>query len=87
LVLFGGDPDSHGLPVDADILLTQRAATLREHRGQVAFPGGSTDDGDDGPITTALREAQEETGLDPAGVEPIATLDSIFVPPSRFNVT
>ncbi|MEV6772614.1 CoA pyrophosphatase [Nocardia sp. NPDC051030] len=92
LVLFGGSPESDpraqgGLPDDADVLLTQRAATLRTHSGQVAFPGGGVEPGDDFPIGTALREAQEETGLDPASVEPIAVLPKIFVPPSRFDVT
>ncbi|MEV6068651.1 CoA pyrophosphatase [Nocardia sp. NPDC052001] len=92
LVLFSGDetvdPNAlGGLPADADVLLTQRAATMRTHSGQVAFPGGGVEPGDDGPIGTALREAQEETGLDPAGVEPIAVLPKIFVPPSRFDVT
>ncbi|MGV8874808.1 MAG: NUDIX hydrolase [Rhodococcus sp. (in: high G+C Gram-positive bacteria)] len=91
LVLFGGpaaaDPTaSGGLPADADVLLTQRAATLRDHSGQIAFPGGATDPGDDGPVGTALREAQEETGLDPAGVVPLATMPGIYVPPSRFDV-
>ncbi|MFI8567603.1 NUDIX hydrolase [Rhodococcus sp. NPDC078407] len=91
LVLFGGtpvvDPSSPGgLPADADVLLTQRASTLRDHSGQIAFPGGATDPGDDGPIGTALREAQEETGLDPAGVLPLATMPGIYVPPSRFDV-
>lgn len=92
LVLFGGSPDADpgargGLPADADVLLTQRAATLRQHRGQVAFPGGGVEPGDDGPVGTALREAREETGLDPVGVEPFAVLPKIFVPPSRFDVT
>lgn len=92
LVLFGGsaspDPQARGgLPTDADVLLTQRAATLREHGGQVAFPGGGADPGDDGPVGTALREAEEETGLDPTGVEPLVLLPTIYVPPSRFNVT
>lgn len=91
LVLFGGpataDPGSSGgLPAEADVLLTQRASTLRDHSGQIAFPGGATDPGDDGPIGTALREAQEETGLDPAGVVPLTTMPGIFVPPSRFDV-
>ncbi|MCX4093641.1 NUDIX hydrolase [Nocardia sp. alder85J] len=92
LVLFGGGPADDaaapgGLPADADVLLTQRAATLRQHSGQVAFPGGGVEAGDDGPIATALREAQEETGLEPAGVQPLAVLPKIFVPVSGFDVT
>lgn len=91
LVLFGGSEDADptaqgGVPADADVLLTQRAATLRQHSGQVAFPGGATDPEDDSPVATALREAVEETGLDPGGVEPLATLPGIYVPPSRFDV-
>jgi 8-oxo-dGTP pyrophosphatase MutT (NUDIX family) len=92
LVLFGGSAESDpgapgGLPPDADVLLTQRAETLRQHRGQVAFPGGGVEPGDDGPIDTALREAWEETGVDRDGVQPLAVLSPIFVPPSRFDVT
>ncbi|WP_433734398.1 NUDIX hydrolase [Nocardia sp. CA-129566] len=92
LVLFSGspepDPDAPGgLPGDADVLLTQRASTMRQHRGQVAFPGGAVDPGDSGPIDTALREACEETGLARDGVEPFAVLPKLFVPPSRFDVT
>nr|WP_239003600.1 CoA pyrophosphatase [Nocardia panacis] len=92
LVLFGGaaqaDPTAPGgLPADATVLLTQRAASLRQHRGQVAFPGGAVDPEDNGPIDTALREANEETGLDRTGVEPLAVLPKLFVPPSHFDVT
>jgi 8-oxo-dGTP pyrophosphatase MutT (NUDIX family) len=50
------------------VLLTRRADTLRRHTGQVAFPGGRCDPGET-PWETALREAQEEIGLDPALVE------------------
>ncbi|WP_063059237.1 NUDIX hydrolase [Nocardia sienata] len=92
LVLFAGDPAGDptaagGLPADADVLLTQRATTMRQHRGQVAFPGGAADPGDDGPVDTALREAWEETGLDRTGVQPITTLPKVYVPVSRFDVT
>ncbi|MEV0947364.1 CoA pyrophosphatase [Rhodococcus sp. NPDC049939] len=92
LILFGGPFESDplmagGLPASADVLLTQRASTMRQHGGQVAFPGGASDPGDEGPIATALREAQEETGLDPSGVRPVAVLDEIFIPPSGFDVT
>jgi 8-oxo-dGTP pyrophosphatase MutT (NUDIX family) len=91
-VLFSGSPEPDpnapgGLPADADVLLTQRASTMRQHRGQVAFPGGEVDPGDTGPIDTALREAGEETGLEREGVEPLAVLPKLFVPPSRFDVT
>ncbi|RBO84187.1 NUDIX hydrolase [Nocardia puris] len=92
LVLFSGAPEDDpaapgGVPHDADVLLTQRASTMRQHSGQVAFPGGAVDPGDDGPIDTALREACEETGLIPEHVEPLAVLPKLFVPPSGFDVT
>lgn len=70
-----------------DVLLTERAPTLRAHAGQVSFPGGRIDPGDDGPVAAALREAEEETGLDPAGVEPLAVLPELFIPPTGFLVT
>lgn len=62
---------------DLDVLLLARAPTLRSHPGQVAFPGGRVDPGDDGPVATAIREAQEETGLDPAGVEVLGMLENV----------
>ncbi|MEU8897615.1 CoA pyrophosphatase [Nocardia sp. NPDC048505] len=89
LVLFSGAAEAgpRALPEDADVLLTQRATTLRQHRGQVAFPGGAVDPGDQGPIDTALREACEETGVRREDVQPLAVLPKLFVPPSRFDVT
>ena len=68
LVLFSGPQEapSDGLPDDADLLVTVRASTLRHHAGQAAFPGGATDPDDAGPVSTALREAREETGIDAA---------------------
>lgn len=70
-----------------DVLLTERAATLRAHAGQVSFPGGTIDPGDDGPVGAALREAREETGLDPDGVVPLAVLPELLIPPTGFLVT
>ena len=89
LVLFSGPHVDHppgGVPVDADLLLTVRASSLRHHAGQAAFPGGAADSGDIGPVATALREAQEETGIDPGRLHPLATLERMFIPPSGFHV-
>ncbi len=88
LVLFSGSPNSPRgeLPDDADLLVTVRAASLRHHAGQAAFPGGATDPGDTGPVFTALREANEETGIDTARLQPLATLERMFIPPSGFHV-
>jgi 8-oxo-dGTP pyrophosphatase MutT (NUDIX family) len=70
-----------------DLLLTERAHDMRSHPGQVSFPGGAIDDTDPTPEAAALREAEEETGLDPAGVEVFATLPELWLPPSNFAVT
>jgi 8-oxo-dGTP pyrophosphatase MutT (NUDIX family) len=88
LVLFSGAPDAPAgaLPDDADLLVTVRAATLRHHAGQAAFPGGASDPEDDGPVATAFREANEETGIDTRRLRPLATLERMFIPPSNFHV-
>ena len=57
------------------VLLTQRTQHLPDHAGQIAFPGGKIDAGDETPLAAALREAQEEIGLAARHVEPIGYLD------------
>ncbi|WP_372481866.1 NUDIX hydrolase [Streptomyces fuscigenes] len=86
LVLFG--EGEHG----PELLLTERASSLRSHAGQPSFPGGALDpdDGDpatDGPLRAALREAWEETGLDPSGVQIFGVLPRLYIPVSGFVVT
>ncbi|MBA3233999.1 MAG: CoA pyrophosphatase [Propionibacteriales bacterium] len=85
LVLFGGDADSTG--ERRDVLLLERAHDMRSHAGQVAFPGGAQDRDDVDEIAAALREAQEETNLDPDGVEVLAALPPLWLPPSNFAVS
>jgi 8-oxo-dGTP pyrophosphatase MutT (NUDIX family) len=81
LILFGEGPDG------PDVLLIQRAETLNSHAGQPAFPGGGADPGDGGPAGTALREAAEEVGVDPAGVRVLALLPDLHIPVSGYDVT
>lgn len=82
LVLFG----EHA-PDDPDVLLLQRAADMRTHAGQPAFPGGAADPDDTDATATALREAGEEVGLDPASVAVQAWLPRLWIPVSDFVVT
>jgi 8-oxo-dGTP pyrophosphatase MutT (NUDIX family) len=82
LILFG--PNAGG---GEDVVLTERSHSMRSHAGQVSFPGGAIDPGDSGPVSAALREAQEEVGLDPAGVQVVAELPALYLPPSNFVVT
>jgi 8-oxo-dGTP pyrophosphatase MutT (NUDIX family) len=86
LVLFGEGADG------PELLLMERSGTLRSHAGQPAFPGGALDpeDGDPattGPLRAALREAEEETGLDPSGVQVFGALPRLYIPVSGFVVT
>jgi 8-oxo-dGTP pyrophosphatase MutT (NUDIX family) len=60
---------------EPSVLLTQRAAHLSDHGGQISFPGGKIDATDASPLASALREAQEEIGLDPGHIEPLGYLD------------
>jgi len=72
---------------DLDVLLQRRAPTLSSHPGQVSFPGGRAEPDDADVVATALREAEEETGLDPAGVEILGMLPQVSLPVSNFMVT
>ncbi|WP_372497985.1 NUDIX hydrolase [Sinomonas terrae] len=74
-------------PADLDVLLLERSPTLGSHPGQVAFPGGSRDPGDASIVDCALREAVEETGLDPTGVDVLAELPALGLGVSGFLVT
>jgi 8-oxo-dGTP pyrophosphatase MutT (NUDIX family) len=80
LILFGDGPDG------PDLLFIQRSEGLRLHAGQPAFPGGAIDAGDGGPVAAALREAVEEVGLDPGGVDVVGTLPEVFIPRTGFRV-
>src|SRR5262245_13900182 len=84
LLLFVDGPDRD--LESGRLLLTERAHHMRSHPGQVSFPGGSIDLGET-PVQAALRETQEETGVDPAGVEVFGELPELWLPPSNFSVT
>jgi 8-oxo-dGTP pyrophosphatase MutT (NUDIX family) len=74
-------------PGEPDLLVLQRAATMRNHAGQPAFPGGAADPEDRDLAATALREANEEVGLDPSSATVLAMLPKLWIPVSRFVVT
>ncbi|MBF8193468.1 CoA pyrophosphatase [Nonomuraea sp. K274] len=81
LMLFGEGP------LGPDVLLIQRSTRGRRHAGQPAFPGGGVDPEDGGPVEAALREAEEETGLDPAGVDVLCTMSELYLSYSDNRVT
>ncbi len=76
LLLF--DARDPGLP----LLFAQRTEHLRHHAGQIGFPGGGTEPGDAGVVATALREAEEETGLPPGASEVLGLLPPFLTAPS-----
>lgn len=63
-------------PDEPAVLLTERASSLRDHSGQIAFPGGKMDEADSSPLETALREAEEEIGLERCHVRALGYLDA-----------
>lgn len=96
LLLFGvlddidssATPDvSSRVPADLDVLLVKRASSLNNHPGQVSFPGGGIDPEDASPEAAALREAVEETGLNPDGVEILGPLTQVGLTLTKFLVT
>jgi len=81
LVLLIDGPDG------VQVLLTERASDLRSYPGQVTFPGGKKDPTDADPTATALREAREEVGLDPASVHILGSLPTTVDPKGKSTVT
>lgn len=81
LILFG---DAGPGP---DVLLVQRSNSLRRHAGQPAFPGGVIDAEDDGPVGAALREAAEEAGVEPGGVDVVSLLPDLYISRTGYRVS
>jgi 8-oxo-dGTP pyrophosphatase MutT (NUDIX family) len=88
LVALFEEDAGDGLGPDTHVFLTKRPDTMPSHQGEIAFPGGKLDEALDTSLRdAALREAQEEIGLDPAVVEVIAELDSMVTVMGRFVLT
>lgn len=94
-VLEGQRPNARGAAVllalfqehgETYLAFIRRARTLRSHSGEIAFPGGSVDATDISPVMTALREAQEEIGLDPTRAEVLGVLSPVFTVVSNFLI-
>ncbi len=71
---------------DLNVLLTERSHKLRNHGGQIAFPGGRIDPDDGGPVAAALRETEEEVGVPPERIEVLGKLDG-YITGTGFHVT
>lgn len=82
LMLFAPSADG-----GSDVVLTARSRDLRAHPGQVSFPGGRVDPTDAGPVAAALRETEEEVGVDPTSVDVVGAMPELFLTPSGNAVT
>jgi 8-oxo-dGTP pyrophosphatase MutT (NUDIX family) len=82
LILFGPTPGG-----GEDVVLTERAHTMRSQPGHISFPGGQREPSDASAAAAALREAQEEVGIDPATVDIVAELPDIYLGPREYVVT
>jgi len=80
LALFDYEGQTH-------LVFIRRATTLRSHSGEIAFPGGAVEATDGSLVIAALREAQEEIGLDPARVDVLGVLPPVFTSVSNFVIT
>ena len=79
VALFEQDGEPH-------LVFIRRASTLRAHSGEIAFPGGGVDATDTSPVMTALREAQEEIGLNAAHIEVLGVLSPVFTVVSNYLI-
>jgi 8-oxo-dGTP pyrophosphatase MutT (NUDIX family) len=80
LILYAQDGDPW-------LLFTRRTERVADHKGQISFPGGSQDPTDASLVETALREAQEELGVDPGSLRVVAGLEPVFTVVTRYIIT
>lgn len=80
LILFFNDDDK------TKLVFIKRPIDTSIHSGQIAFPGGKYEEGDETLVNTALREAWEEIGVDPKSVNVIGPISKLYIPPSNFDV-
>ncbi len=69
------------------VIFTRRTDTVEHHKGQISLPGGAEDEGDAGPLDTALRETEEELGIPRTQVRILGTLDDVYTVVSGFVIT
>ena len=72
---------------DIELVVTRRSGTLRQHSGEIAFPGGRVDDTDESVYACALREAHEEIGVPASSIQVLGALHAVYVPRSNHMVT